>query len=125
MRTPTARPVLVALALALLWGPMPARAQCTPAALATGDQTFSTRFDGLDRSYDVHVPASYDGSSPVPLVLDFHGYTSTKEAQASVSGFKGKADTEGFIIVHPPLHRARKLRRHQENLRRTPALGGG
>jgi len=104
MRTPTARRALVALALATLWGPAPARAQCTPAALAAGTQTFSTRFDGLERSYDVHVPASYDGSSPVPLVLDFHGYTSTKEAQAFISGFKGKADTEGFIIVHPQGH---------------------
>ncbi len=104
MRRPTARLLLVAFTLALLWGATPARAQCTPAALAVGDQTFSTHFDGLDRSYDVHVPASYDGSSPVPLVLDFHGYTSSKEAQAAISGFKGKADTEGFIIVHPQGH---------------------
>ena len=105
MRSPSLPHVIATLALlAMLWPATPARAQCTPAGLAAGTQTFTTHFDGLDRSYDVHVPASYDGSSPVPLVLDFHGFTSTKEGQASISGFKGKADTEGFIIVHAQGH---------------------
>ncbi len=57
--------------------------------------------DGQIREYDVHVPASYDGSLPVPLVLDLHGISSTKEEQASRSGFKAKSDQAGFVIAYP------------------------
>lgn len=35
-------------------------------------------FDAQTRDYDVYVPASYDGSQPVPLVVDMHGYTSNR-----------------------------------------------
>src|SRR5262249_40729047 len=53
------------------------------------------------RSYNVHVPASYDGSSPVPLVLDFHGWTSDPSTQQSISGFQQLADAHGFIVAYP------------------------
>jgi polyhydroxybutyrate depolymerase len=59
------------------------------------------RFDGLNRSYDIHIPSSYDGLTSVPLVLDFHGLGSNKEQQAFISGFIEKSDEEGFIVVHP------------------------
>lgn len=72
------------------------------AALAPGDHlNQSFVFDGATRLYDVHVPLSYDGSTPVPLVLDFHGYSSNKFQQAAISGMKARADAAGFIVVHP------------------------
>ena len=31
------------------------------------------QLDGLARTYEVHLPRSYDGTQPVPLVLALHG----------------------------------------------------
>lgn len=66
-----------------------------------GDTTLNIQFDGRNRSFDVHIPARYVGSSPVPLVLDFHGFESSKEAQALISGFIQKSEEEGFVVIHP------------------------
>ena len=30
-------------------------------------------YDGLNRLYEFHIPASYDGSEEVPLVFNMHG----------------------------------------------------
>jgi polyhydroxybutyrate depolymerase len=70
--------------------------------LGLGDTTtLNMQFGGLNRSFDVHVPITYDGSAPVPLVIDFHGFESTKEVQAFISGFIRKSDEEGFVVVYP------------------------
>jgi polyhydroxybutyrate depolymerase len=73
-----------------------ARADLTP-----GDHHFSIAFESLTREYDVHVPPGYDGSVPVPLVLDFHGYTSNPMEQASTSGLRSISNAEGFLIAYP------------------------
>ncbi|MBW2523099.1 MAG: prolyl oligopeptidase family serine peptidase, partial [Deltaproteobacteria bacterium] len=61
----------------------------------------SIQFDGNERDYEVQVPASYDNSQPVPLVFDIHGYSSNKDQQQLVSGIRGKAEDEGFVVVRP------------------------
>jgi len=61
----------------------------------------SLSFDSQIRTYDVHVPPSYDGSTPVPLVVDLHGATSNKGQQRIISGFQALSDAEGFIVVYP------------------------
>jgi polyhydroxybutyrate depolymerase len=66
-----------------------------------GNFTREIQFDGLRRGFNVHVPARYTGAAPVPLVLDFHGLTSSATAQAGLSGFVELSETEGFIVVHP------------------------
>jgi len=61
------------------------------------------------RSYFLHVPSSYDGCEPVPLVLVLHGYTKMWYPFHSFrsswiekyTNFSGKADEEGFIAVYP------------------------
>jgi polyhydroxybutyrate depolymerase len=73
----------------------------TPGGSPPGDRTVTIQHGGVDRSYLVHVPASYDGSHPVPLVLDFHGLTSNASQQAAISGWGAKADQQGFIVVYP------------------------
>lgn len=55
---------------------------------------------GETRRYLLHVPDSYDGS-PVPLVVDLHGFAQWPANQASVSRWSRLADREGFIVVHP------------------------
>jgi polyhydroxybutyrate depolymerase len=74
---------------------------CGAGSLAAGDETVMLEIDGRTRTFHVHVPASYDGSTAVPLVLDFHGYTSNATQQIVLSGMNTKADEEGFVVIHP------------------------
>ena len=56
---------------------------------------------GQERSYILYVPASYTGKNEVPLVLNFHGYTSNAKDQMGYGDFRPIADTAQFIVVHP------------------------
>ena len=68
---------------------------------ATGSFIDSLESDGVQRSYRLYVPAAYDASSPVPLVLNFHGFGSHALEQERYSGYPALADREGFILVTP------------------------
>lgn len=57
--------------------------------------------EDLLRTAILHVPSGYDPATPTPLVLNFHGYTSSGGAQERVSGFSAAADTFGFLVVYP------------------------
>ena len=57
--------------------------------------------DGIQRDYILYIPAIYDGSLNVPLVLNFHGYGSNANEQMFYGDFRDIADTEGFLLVHP------------------------
>lgn len=63
--------------------------------------------DGLmDRWYE-YVPASYDGSRKVPLVVGIHGGLMTGWGHAIYTSWTMLADREGFICVFPDAHQAR------------------
>ena len=72
-------------------------------SMAYGQQTISASInhDGLQRDYILYVPANYTGAQNVPLLFNFHGYTSDATAQMYYGDFRPIADTAGFIIVHP------------------------
>jgi len=74
---------------------------CPHAALAPGNHEGTLEHDGIERSFVVHVPPIFDNTRALPLVLNFHGATSTKEAQESLSQMDDKADAEGFIVAYP------------------------
>lgn len=57
--------------------------------------------DGLERSFILYVPPSYDPGTPAPLVINFHGYTSNSWEQMVYGDFRPIADTAGFLLVHP------------------------
>ena len=57
--------------------------------------------DGLERDYILYVPATFNPNASAPLVLNFHGYTSSANAQMLYGDFRPIADTAGFLIVHP------------------------
>lgn len=57
--------------------------------------------DGIYRNYRLYVPASYTGSTAVPLVLNLHGYTSNAVQQEFYGDFRPIADTANFLVVHP------------------------
>lgn len=56
---------------------------------------------GLQRDYILYVPAIYDGNTAVPLLFNFHGYTSNAGQQIFYGEFRGIADTANFIMVLP------------------------
>lgn len=69
----------------------------------TAQQTLTETLthDGIQREYILYVPTSYTGNTAVPLVFNFHGYTSNATEQMWYGDFRGIADTAGFLVVHP------------------------
>jgi polyhydroxybutyrate depolymerase len=61
----------------------------------------SLTHDGLERTYRLYIPAVYNAATPVPLVLNLHGYGSNNLQQEFYGDFRAIADTANFIIVHP------------------------
>jgi len=49
----------------------------------------------------MYVPATYTPGTPVPLVLNLHGYGSNNTQQMSYANFKPIADTANFLILAP------------------------
>lgn len=58
--------------------------------------------DGLERSYQLLVPASYDRKQSTPLVMALHGGGGDGELMCTVrGGVQELAEDEGFIVVCP------------------------
>jgi polyhydroxybutyrate depolymerase len=55
---------------------------------------------GETREYLVHLPPAL-GASPVPVILNFHGFGSNAAKQEILSGMSALADEAGFIVVYP------------------------
>ena len=70
-------------------------------ARPAGKIRVTTLVDGVEREYFIHVPSSYDGSSPVPLVFMLHGTSGNGETYYNAYGWTELADVEGFIAVFP------------------------
>ncbi len=69
--------------------------------LDPGDHTRSIRLERRTRTYHIHIPPSYDGSRPFPVVLAFHGGLSRGQSMIHDCGLNEKADDAGFIVVYP------------------------
>jgi len=69
--------------------------------LGPGDHTRTLTVGDLKRIYLVHVPKSYDGSKPTPMVLAFHGGGSNPQQMIRFCGLNDTADKHGFIVVYP------------------------
>lgn len=69
--------------------------------LKQGENTRKLEHGGRTRTYFVHVPPSYDGSRPVPVVVALHGAMMNGRMMMEFSGLSAKADQEGFIVVYP------------------------
>ena len=67
----------------------------------SNENAISIEHDGLNREYVLHVPSSYNGNSPVPLVFNFHGGSGTATGQRYLSEMDKVADTAGFIVAYP------------------------
>lgn len=66
-----------------------------------GDHELALTHGGEVRRYWLHVPASHDPSTPVPLVLVFHGAGGSADVMRSAHGWVRKSDAEGFLVAFP------------------------
>lgn len=84
--------------------PAPEDSLATCSAGATtkaGDFTKTVMVGGQAREFLVHVPASYDGTTPMPIVIDFHPLGGSGASWKGSTPWGAKADDEGFIMVWP------------------------
>lgn len=72
----------------------------SPASASAGVDTSGVLpFGGLDRTYQLHVPAAAD--HPAGLVINLHGAGMTGRAQESATNYDAAADRHGFAVVYP------------------------
>lgn len=57
--------------------------------------------DGENREYILFIPASYDGTTPAPLVLNFHGFGGSASAYMEEADVRPQAESNSFILVYP------------------------
>jgi polyhydroxybutyrate depolymerase len=74
---------------------------CEEGDLTIGTTHLELDVDGTPRSFEVYVPAGYDGTKPMPLVLNFHGVNGDGEGHAASTDMTGTADERGFIAAFP------------------------
>jgi polyhydroxybutyrate depolymerase len=63
--------------------------------------TSNMMFEGLERTYQVYLPANYQEGVQWPLVFNLHGYGSNAVEQNLYSGMSAVADTGNFILCFP------------------------
>lgn len=56
---------------------------------------------GQERWYLRRLPPAHDASSPVPVVLDLHGYSEGAEVHVVMSDLGTFGDTAGFVTITP------------------------
>ncbi len=57
------------------------------------------RFDGIERTYRVHVPLKYDGKQKVPIVIVLHGFGGNSKNVLEQGKWIEKSEKEGFLAV--------------------------
>ncbi|MFY0645125.1 MAG: prolyl oligopeptidase family serine peptidase [Bacteroidia bacterium] len=57
--------------------------------------------DNEDREYVLYKPDSYDGSAPIPLMLNFHGFGGSARDYMADADMRSLAESDTFILVYP------------------------
>lgn len=65
------------------------------------DPQYTLTYAGRQRTYLVHTPPNYYGTTKLPLMLGFHGQGPGAVSFRLQSGFNNVADQHGFIMVYP------------------------
>lgn len=73
----------------------------TAVAVAAGQTKETLKSGGEDRWYYRHVPPAHNGTTPVPLVLDFHGYSEGADVHLLMSKLGPFGDEKGFVTLTP------------------------
>lgn len=68
----------------------------------SGDYNFTVEHQNKTRFYSVHIPQCYSEGQAIPVIINFHGGSSTAEkSEEGIGGMNRKADESCFIAVHP------------------------
>ena len=76
-------------------------AGCGSSTVGAGQEKVTINSGGAERWYLRHVPPAHDGSTPVPVVVDLHGYSEGAEVHAMVSQLGPFGDEQGFVTLTP------------------------
>jgi polyhydroxybutyrate depolymerase len=74
---------------------------CPSPVLKAGDTSRALQVGTLGRSYLLHIPATYDGSKPAPLILDFHAIGGSGSSEVAISPYPAVTDPEGVVMAFP------------------------
>ena len=92
------------------------------------DLRTSFMHDSLKRTFNIHIPPSYDKTVQIPLVIALHGRGANGASMIILThkGFNKLADQDGFIMVYPDgielnwndgrMDEEAKDRAHRENI---------
>ena len=73
-----------------------------PPITGPGNYELLVASSGGARAYSVHVPANWNGTSALPVLLVFHGFP--RGNMRAVTGFDAIADERGFAVVYADAH---------------------
>jgi polyhydroxybutyrate depolymerase len=76
-------------------------AGCGSSTVGAGQEKVTIASGGVERWYLRHVPPAHDGTMPVPVIVDLHGYSEGAEVHAMVSGLGQYGDEQGFVTLTP------------------------
>lgn len=82
----------------------PPDVDCPAMPLEPGLHPLTITHDGLERVYDLYIPASHDGTEAAPLVFNLHPLTlgaALHPIWTTESGMNDKSEEGGFIVVQP------------------------
>ena len=64
---------------------------CPSPVLPPGDTSHTVQVGAVSRTYVLHVAPAYDGTRPVPLVVDFHGIGGSGSNERATSPYPARA----------------------------------
>ena len=103
MKIVLGRPTIFFLCLIILSGVLAiqnAFPQSDP-PIQPGENSRSIMSGNHTRQYLLYIPAEYDGKTPLPLVLLFHGTGGTSKGVMELTELRQVADKKRFIIAAP------------------------
>lgn len=69
--------------------------------MAAGEEHRGVTSGGVDRSYIRHVPPAHDGTTPLPLVVDVHGYSEGADIHVLTTQLGAFGDEHDFVTITP------------------------
>lgn len=76
-------------------------ATCPSDSLTKGYYSLSLTSGGMKRTYLLYVPRIYQPTTPTPLVISVHGFTSNADQQSGITRWHVLAEKENFLVVYP------------------------
>jgi polyhydroxybutyrate depolymerase len=74
---------------------------CSAAAVPPGETKVTLTSGGADRWFFQHVPPQESATTPLPLIIDLHGYSEGAQVHTAMTGLGTYGDSHGFITVTP------------------------